>query len=986
MCKWRCVWAVLAHAGLAAALWGGTFGRVVPIGGHASDLALDEARGVAYVANFTASQIEVISLAGLTRQASMAVAPQPASLAVSPDGRFLVVTHYSNFQSPANSFVGLTLVSLDTGARQAFPLASPPLGVAFTSDNRALVVTTTGFLIYDPATGALTTLETIEGLAARTLPVPPLNFPPQITATSMASSRDGERVYGLTDTFRFRFDRHPRRLTILGYVSEPPLGPRVVSVNRDGSAYAAGWALFDQRGTLMAQFHNPSGLLNVGSHAIDSERGLIYAQIPSQAGEPPVLMVADADNLTVRERFRLPENLAGKALLSSDGATMYAVSDSGMAALPVGAWERQSRLSVTEEEVFFQSDFCDNRALTREIFLVDGAGGQLDYKVTVSTPGVTVSPTTGSTPAGVLLRFDPSAFTGPGTREIFLNITSNQAVNLPLRVRVLVNLRQPDQRGTLFHVPGLLADLVPDPMRNRFYVLRQDRNQVLVYDGTGFGLLATLRTGNTPTQMTFTFDRRYLLVANDNSQIANVFDLETLKASDPIRFPGGHYPRSIAASGRAILAASRVAGPKNTIDRVDFNTRTAAELATLGVYENNIHMDTVLTAAANGSSILAAQADGNLLLYDANTDTFTISRKDSESLGGAYAASNYDWFVVGGRLLNASLVPVATFETSGGAPSGFVAVGQSGILAVALAASAPGSIQRFDLLTGGSNAAVRLVDAPLAGSEGAAFTRTLAALPDHSALISLGTAGVTVLAWSFDAATAPPGITSVVSAADFTAPVAPGGLITLFGSGLSPLTVATSELPLPRALGEICLLINGVPAPLLFVSPAQINSQMPFETEGNVTLVLHTPGGVSDSYRLSVSPSAPSVFRSGTAGPLNGIPTIVRAANLQLVTPANPVHRGDVLVIYLTGLGRTWPAVESGSAAPLDPLPIARQVPVVALGGSELPLDYAGLTPGLVGVYQINARVPDSVLAGMSVPLSIRQGGSETTLNLRVVQ
>ncbi len=52
----------LVQAGLAAAAWGGTLGRVVPIGGHASDLALDEARGVVYVANFTANRIDVISL------------------------------------------------------------------------------------------------------------------------------------------------------------------------------------------------------------------------------------------------------------------------------------------------------------------------------------------------------------------------------------------------------------------------------------------------------------------------------------------------------------------------------------------------------------------------------------------------------------------------------------------------------------------------------------------------------------------------------------------------------------------------------------------------------------------------------------------------------------------------------------------------------------------------------------------------------------
>ena len=91
---WR--WMLVASAWFTAAAWGGTFGRVVPLGGHASDLALDEARGVLYVANFTASQIDVVSTADLTRRTSMAVASQPGSLALSRDGRYLLVTHGSS--------------------------------------------------------------------------------------------------------------------------------------------------------------------------------------------------------------------------------------------------------------------------------------------------------------------------------------------------------------------------------------------------------------------------------------------------------------------------------------------------------------------------------------------------------------------------------------------------------------------------------------------------------------------------------------------------------------------------------------------------------------------------------------------------------------------------------------------------------------------------------------------------------------------------
>ena len=126
--------------------------------------------------------------------------------------------------------------------------------------------------------------------------------------------------------------------------------------------------------------------------------------------------------------------------------------------------------------------------------------------------------------------------------------------------------------------------------------------------------------------------------------------------------------------------------------------------------------------------------------------------------------------------------------------------------------------------------------------------------------------------------------------------------------------------------------------------------------------------------------------RTGTAGPVTGIPTVVRGVNNELVTPTNPVHPKDALVIYATGLGRTDPVVEAGVPAPFDPLALAVIQPEVTLGGMPLDVFYAGMTPTLVGVYQINVWVPWNVSEGMSVPLQISQGGNSTTLNVRVVK
>ena len=981
----------------ACTAWAGTFGTVVPIGGNAADLALDELRQALYIANFSANRIEVMSTADLSIRTSMAVAAQPSSLALSPDGQFLVVTHFGNYQTPGSPANALTVINLYTNLKQTFALGSPPLGVAFGIDNLALVVTTSDFLLFDPVSGATQVLDTVAGVTAKTLPVPPDNFPPQIVAASVSASGDGLWVYGLTDTIRFGYDVQRKLVYSLGYTATPPMGPRTVSVSRDGSYYAAGWGLFNTRGRLMAQFRNPSGALNIGSHAIDSNAGTIYAQIPEPGAQqtssssanpssPPVLMVLDADNLTVRERLRLPENLAGKSVLSAAGDTMYSVSDSGVVVLQVGTLAQAARVAASQEDIVFRGNFCERRVLFQDIVILNPGGGRTDFRLTASAPGISISPSSGVTPAVVRVSVDPSTYQNQkGTSQALIQINSNSAVNVPVPVRVLINNREPDQRGTMVNVPGKLVDLLADPARDRFYILRQDTNQVLVFDGSNQRQVATLRTGNTPTQMAITFDRRYLLVGHDNSQFAYVFDLETLEPQPPICFPAGHYPRSLAASGRTILAASRVAGAVHTIDRVDWFSKTATELPTLGVFNNSIHINTTLVASPNGSSILGVMPDGNVLLYNANVDTFTIYKKPFASLSGAYAASSYDVFAVDNYVLNSSLGTMGRLESATGASSGFAFVDQFAFRTTAPGSAAPGVIQRTSISDLGSIRPTRMAEAPLLGETGSAFTRTLAPLYSRNAVVSLSVSGFTVLSWNYDTAVAPPRIQRIVSAADYTEHLAPGGLVSLMGSDLSPVNMATREIPLPTALGESCLTVNGLPVPLLFVSPSQINAQLPFQVDGKATLLLRTPGGVSDSYSVTIQPAAPAVFRSGIAGPDTGLPTVVRLSNQLLATLSNPIHRGDDVVIYLTGMGRTNPAVGDGVPSPSEPLAQTLIQPTVSLGGTALPIYYSGLAPGQVGVYQINVHVPYAVPLGMQVPLTVSQGSDSTALPMRVV-
>ena len=991
-----------------------SLGAVVPIGGHASDIVLDESRNVLYIANFTANRIEVMSTADYSIRTSMNVAAQPGSLTISPDYQFLLVTHYGNFTTAGASKNGITLINLNDNTRQTFAFGDTPLAAAFVADGRALIVTSANIVLFDPLTGFVQSVASLDALAKQ-LPTPIGTLPAQVIQATLATNADRTSVYGIADDTNFqafyRFDVKTGSIFAIGVTAVPKPLPRI-SVSDDGS-----WAILNQYridGTAhdLAQFPNAITSTKIGGAAVDSKAGLIYAQIlvaapasaPSsslaaalnpapaadaQPATPPVLSVLDADNLNVRERLSIPENIIGRSILNGKRDILYAITESGVTVIPVGRLDQQHRLAAAQSDVVVSGNFCNRNVLIQKLTITDPGGGNTDFSISWNQPGVTVSPSSGVTPATVLVRVDRAAFQNQnGTVAVNLNLSSYSGVNLPAPVRLLMNNRNPDQRGTVLNIPGTLTDLLADPARNRFYVVRQDTNEVLVFDASTYAQIATLRTSSTPTQMAITFDRKRLVVGHDNSQFAYVYDLDTLQPETPIQFPPGHYPRSIAESGNSMLALVRnVAGDApGSIDRIDILARKAVQLPSLGIYTNNVNPGGVLAPAPNGGSILVAMPDGNVMLYDANADTFTVSRKDFAALSGAYAASSYNTYVVGNNVLNASLVAQSTLESTSGSPAAFAFVDQWGMRTTAAAVSSPGVIQHVDPSSILNAKPTRMVEAPLGTSAAQPFIRSLAPLYDRSAVVSLTVSGITVLPWNYDAAVAPPRITSVVNAADGARPVAPGGLITIYGQQMSPVNIATKEIPLPTALGESCLTVNGIAVPMLFVSSQQINGQLPFNVDGNAVMTLRTPGGISDNFNFSILPAAPSIFRSGTAGPQTGLATVIRADNGLLVTPTNPIHPSDTVIIYATGLGRTSPPLDAGLPAPSDPLTSALIAPAVTLGGVPLNVTFAGLVPGQVGVYQINATVPGGVPLGLEIPLAINQAGTATSLAVRVVK
>ena len=166
---------------------------------------------------------------------------------------------------------------------------------------------------------------------------------------------------------------------------------------------------------------------------MDSANGLVYSQVPSTATSTPALTIRDSDNLTLRDTIRLQENLAGKAVLTADSGTIYAISDSGVTVLPVGSLNKTSRVKASTADVLFLGNYCDRGATSQAFTVTDPGGNHTPF--TVSAPvgsGVTVTQSSGTTPATVTVTVDPNAFLNQnGTMTVALSISASTAVNIP---------------------------------------------------------------------------------------------------------------------------------------------------------------------------------------------------------------------------------------------------------------------------------------------------------------------------------------------------------------------------------------------------------------------------------------------------------------------------------------------------------------------------------------------------------------------------
>jgi uncharacterized protein (TIGR03437 family) len=218
---------------------------------------------------------------------------------------------------------------------------------------------------------------------------------------------------------------------------------------------------------------------------------------------------------------------------------------------------------------------------------------------------------------------------------------------------------------------------------------------------------------------------------------------------------------------------------------------------------------------------------------------------------------------------------------------------------------------------------------------------------------------------------APPQISAggVVNSASFEPKLVPGSLISIFGSDLSTARQEAAAVPLPTSLAGASVTIAGKPAPLVFVSPTQINAQVPYDIPvgAETTVAVNVNGKASPSSQVRVVSQAPGVFQFGEKR------AVVQNSDNTVNMTNNGAEAESWVIAYATGGGEVDNPVPTGSAAPLSPLARHKGNVTATINGTMAEVAFAGLTPQYIGLTQVNFKVPR--LAAGTYPLVISVNG-----------
>jgi uncharacterized protein (TIGR03437 family) len=211
--------------------------------------------------------------------------------------------------------------------------------------------------------------------------------------------------------------------------------------------------------------------------------------------------------------------------------------------------------------------------------------------------------------------------------------------------------------------------------------------------------------------------------------------------------------------------------------------------------------------------------------------------------------------------------------------------------------------------------------------------------------------------------------------------LSPGSIASLFGTNLAGITVAAGGAPLPQSLGGAAVRLADNLTPLFFVSPGQINLQVPWVTISQATQVplQITQGPNTISVTVTLTPYSPGLFTTNAQGSGQAAALIAGTASIVAPTGAfpgsRPAKKGEFVSLYCTGLGDVRNRPAAGDPSPADPLATTLAIPTLTVGDAPANVSFSGLAPGFVGLYQVNFQIPDSAPSSAAVTIVLRIGG-----------
>jgi uncharacterized protein (TIGR03437 family) len=314
-----------------------------------------------------------------------------------------------------------------------------------------------------------------------------------------------------------------------------------------------------------------------------------------------------------------------------------------------------------------------------------------------------------------------------------------------------------------------------------------------------------------------------------------------------------------------------------------------------------------------------------------------------------------------------------------------------GVVACTLTLSAPAAADMVFLLSS-SNPKLSMpvsVSVP-AGGKAANFNITASAVSTTALAPVIARLGAQLV--SSTVILAPPGggvsTAAIVSAADYAdGPVAPGGIVSILGSGMGPSDGASMQLESGKVATKLAgtrVLFDGVPAPLLYVAGDQINTVVPYGVAGRVSTQLQVEylGALSKAVTVPVAAASPGIFTRDASGAGQGA---ILNQDFSVNSTVNPATPGSIVMIYATGEGQVNPRPVDGSITGTGTLPKPANNVTLSIGGTPAEVSYAGPAPELVvGMLQVNARIPTGIATGPAVPVMLAVAGFKSQVDVTI--